>query len=49
LGWWFAERWYGARLFYLQYPPQRRIDMLPFDIALMALLIFLFGRHFEWS
>jgi hypothetical protein len=49
VGTWFAEPRYGDRFFYLQYPPQRRIDMLPFDIALMALLIFLFGRHFEWS
>jgi hypothetical protein len=49
IGTWFAEPRYGDRFFYLEYPPKRRLDMLPFDLALLALLGYLFGRHFSWG
>ena len=44
---WFPEPKFGDRFFLLQFPPKRRLDMLPMDSVCAALVGYLFYRHFE--
>ena len=44
---WFPEPKFGDRILFLQFPPRERVDMLPMDIALVALVAYLFYRHFD--
>jgi len=44
---WFPEPKFGDRILFLQFPPKDRVDMLPMDIALAALIVYLFYRHFD--
>ncbi len=44
---WFPEPKFGDRILFLQFPPKDRVDMLPMDIALAALIVYLFFRHFD--
>jgi hypothetical protein len=45
---WFPEPRIRDRFFFLEFPPKRRLDMLPFDVAYAAVVAFLFYRYFEW-
>ncbi len=44
---WFPEPRFRDRFFFLEFPPKRRVDMLPFDIVYAAFVAFLFYRYFE--
>jgi len=44
---WFPEPRFDDRFLFLQFPPKDRVDMLPMDIALAALIVYLFFRHFD--
>jgi len=44
----FPEPKFGDRILFLEFPPKERVDLLPMDVALAALVGFLFYRYFEW-
>jgi len=46
---WFPEPKPGDRVLFLQFPPRERVDLLPMDIVLAALVVYLFLRHFGWN
>ncbi len=43
---WFSEPRFGDRFFFLEFPPKRQLDMLPFDVAYAAFVGLLFYRYF---
>lgn len=45
---WFPEPRFGDRVFFLQFPPKQRLDMLPMDVAIFVLVGYLFFRNLEW-
>jgi len=45
---WFPESKFGDRILFLEFPPKERVDLLPMDVALAALVGYLFYRYFEW-